>query len=382
MNVIRLTRTVHNGERRIVLHFGYDPKLTGMVKVMPGVRWSQTLKAWHIANYPENLKLIFSTFKGIAEVDKSEIFGGPEYRNEEMQEKPSPAEPKPAVLPVLSEKSRIKTGEFRIWMEQQRYSPNTVKTYMEAITTFLRYFHNKEPEAISNADLVEFNHRYILGNNYSASFQNQVINAVKLFFLKVENRKLEISQIERPGREQKLPDILSKEEVGNMLRVTENLKHKCLIAVIYSCGLRRSEAINLKLEDIDRGRMLIKIRGAKGKKDRYVQLAKSILELLRNYYLKEKPKIWVFEGVKGSQYSATSISNDIKNAAKKAGIRKRVYPHILRHSFATHHLEQGTDLRYIQEWLGHASSKTTERYTHVSENTFNKFRNPIDDFDL
>lgn len=119
-------------------------------------------------------------------------------------------------------------------------------------------------------------------------------------------------------------------------------------------------SINLKLEDIDSGRMQIKIRNVKGQKDRYVQLAKSILELLQNYYLKEKPGVWVFEGVNGMQCSATSISNDIKNAASKAGIKKRVYPQVLRHSFATYHLEQGTDLRYIQEWLGHASSKTTE----------------------
>jgi len=185
--------------------------------------------------------------------------------------------------------------------------------------------------------------------------------------------------IGRPRGERKLPDVLSKEEVRAMLNATTNLKHKSLIALIYSCGLRRSEAIQMKLEDIDSKRMMIKIRGAKGKKDRYVQLAQSTLNLLRLYYQKEKPAVWLFEGTNGKQYSATSIFNDIKRAAKKAGIKKRVYPHILRHSFATHHLEQGTDLRYIQEWLGHESSKTTEIYTHVSRNSFTKFKNPIDD---
>jgi site-specific recombinase XerD len=265
-------------------------------------------------------------------------------------------------------------------MEQQRYSPNTVKTYIEAINTFLEFFHTKELETISNADLVEFNHSFILKKRYSSSFQNQVINALKLFFLKVENRKLDIDQIERPRREHKLPDVLSKEEVGKMLKVTENLKHKCLIALIYSCGLRRSEAINLKLEDIDSGRMLIKIRGAKGQKDRYVQLATFMLLLLKDYYKEFRPKDFLFEGQNGAPfYSGESIVKVIKNSAMKAGIRKRVYPHILRHSFATHHLEQGTDLRYIQELLGHGSVKTTERYTHVANKAISKLRNPMDD---
>ncbi len=376
---IRIVAVIHNNERRILMQFSRDEIPENMVRELPGCRWSHTLKGWHIGNNPGNLRLIFRTFKGIATIDKTGVFGNTANSKEALPVQSDIAETKKVSLTGLPESLITKTNQFRVWMQQQRYSPNTIKTYIEAINTFLEFFHEKKLETISNADLVEFNHRYILGNNYSASFQNQVINAVKLFFIKVENRKLEVSKIERPRREQKLPDILSKDEVGNMLRVTKNLKHKCLIALIYSCGLRRSEAINLKLVDIDSGRMLIKIRSSKGQKDRYVQLAKSVLDLLRNYYMKEKPKIWVFEGLNGTQYSATSISNDIKNAAYKAGIKKRVYPHMLRHSFATHHLEQGTDLRYIQEWLGHASSKTTERYTHVSEKTFNKFKNPIDD---
>ena len=164
-----------------------------------------------------------------------------------------------------------------------------------------------------------------------------------------------------------------------MINSTHNLKHKCLIALLYSCGLRRSEAINMELKNVDSDRMLIKIRAGKGKKDRYVQLAKPTLLLLRAYYKKSKPLKWIFEGPSNKPYSAKSISNVVKTAAQRVGIKKRVFPHILRHSFATHHLEQGTDLRYIQEWLGHGSSKTTERYTHVSNKDFIKFKNPIDD---
>jgi integrase/recombinase XerD len=212
--------------------------------------------------------------------------------------------------------------------------------------------------------------------------QNRESNGVKFYYEKVLQREKEYYQIDRPHKERKLPDVLSKEEIGKMLKTTKNLKHKTIIALIYSCGLRRSESVKIKINDIDSKRMLIKIRGAKGKKDRYVQLSANILPLLRNYYRKEKPNIWIFEGADGKQYSEISIYNVIKNAAKNAGIAKRVYPHILRHSYATHHLEQGTDLRFIQEWLGHDSSKTTEIYTHVSNNSFIKFKNPFDDITL
>ena len=213
----------------------------------------------------------------------------------------------------------------------------------------------------------------------SSSKQNQYINAIKFYYEKVLGREKQYYKVLRPKKEDKLPDVLSKEEIASMIKSTKNLKHKSLIVLIYSCGLRRSEAINLKLTDIDSKRMLVKIRGGKGRKDRYVQLADGTLEVLRKYFKEHKPIEWLFTGQKGGQYSVESIEKIVKKAAKKAKIQKNVYPHILRHSFATHHLEQGTDLRYIQEWLGHNSSKTTERYTHVSQTDFKKFRNPLDD---
>ena len=149
--------------------------------------------------------------------------------------------------------------------------------------------------------------------------------------------------------------------------------------IIYSCGLRRSEVIDLKLSDIDSKRYIVKIKQGKGKKDRCVQLAKSTLKVLKKYYDEKQPKEWLFEGIKGGQYSVESVENIVKKAAQKAGIKRNVYPHMLRHSFATHHLEQGTDLRYIQEWLGHSSSRTTDIYTHVSNKDLKRFKNPIDD---
>ena len=163
-----------------------------------------------------------------------------------------------------------------------------------------------------------------------------------------------------------------------MFHLTKNQKHKCILMTIYSGGLRRSELINLKVADIDSQRMLIKVCGAKGKKDRFTLLSEKLVLELRDYYKEYTPQIWLFEGQKGGQYSATSIEKIFGQAVKRAQIRKHVTPHSLRHSFATHLLEQGTNLRYIQELLGHASSKTTEVYTRVASNALMKIKNPLD----
>ena len=267
-------------------------------------------------------------------------------------------------------------------LEQKRYAENTKAIYLSYFADFIRNFINRGLSCISKEEINNYILKLIREKNISASQQNQRINAIKFYYEKVLGKQKEYYDIERPRLESKLPDILSKNEIALMIQKTENIKHKTLIALIYSCGLRRSEAINLKIKDIDSNRMLIKIREAKGKKDRYVQLASSVLKLLRTYYQSEKPQEYVFEGQKKMQYSPTSIVKNVKNAAKRAGITKQVYPHILRHSFATHQLEQGVDLRFIQEWLGHKSTKTTERYTHVTEKSFKNFKNPIDDFNI
>ena len=268
-------------------------------------------------------------------------------------------------------------------LEQKRYSPLTIRTYSKYFRDFQRHFKGQKLPDITVEEINTYILDLIKIKEISHSQQNQRINAIKYYYEHVLGReRLDYIQIERPRQQKRLPDVLSKKEVGAMIKGTTNIKHKCIIALIYSCGLRRSEAINMKLENIDSKRMLVKIVDAKGQKDRYVQLAEGVLKILRLYYKKEKPKVWLFEGQGGHQYSATSIYNIIIKAARIAKIKKRVYPHILRHSFATHHLEQGTDLRYIQTWLGHSSSKTTEIYTKVSQKDFIKFKNPIDDINF
>jgi len=176
---------------------------------------------------------------------------------------------------------------------------------------------------------------------------------------------------------------LSEAEVKNILSNVNNLKHKVILMTIYSAGLRISEAINLKIKDIDSNRMQIRVEQSKGKKDRYTLLSKKTLEMLRLYFKEYKPKEWLFEGAKeGTPYSAKSIQTIFTEATKLAGIKKRATVHTLRHSFATHLLENGTDLRYIQSLLGHESSKTTEIYTHITTKGFDQILSPLDKLDL
>jgi site-specific recombinase XerD len=217
---------------------------------------------------------------------------------------------------------------------------------------------------------------------YSKSSQNQYINSIKFYYEKFLEREKQYYFIDRPIKDKKLPIVLSKEEVQCLFNQLYNLKHKTILVLIYSCGLRISELINLKINDIDTQRMLIQIRNSKGNKDRQVQLAEQIHQLIKRYNNEYKPKQFLFNGLNSYQYSTASIQKIIKRAAIKAGIRKNVTPHTLRHSFATHLLEDGIDIRYIQTILGHSNIQTTQIYTHVSSRHLKNIKNPTDDMNI
>ncbi len=354
----------------VAIVFKYNLSIIKIVREFEGAIWSEKMKFWYIPAEKFDLSLVFEKLRPVAYIDYSALQA---QKNENKSSAPANEQ-----KGNKRAKADLPDGYLEK-LERKRYSEQTIRTYTGYFSDFATHFSGRNLEDIT----IEEINRYILGlirdREISHSQQNQRINAIKFYYEKVLGREKLYFEVERPRKELKLPDILSKEEIASMIDKTDNLKHKCLIVMIYSCGLRRSEIIEMKISDIDPGRMLIKIRGAKGKKDRYVQLAKGALSMLEQYYKEYKPKVWLFEGQKGGQYSAESIISIVKQAGRRAGIRKNIYPHILRHSFATHHLEQGTDLRYIQEWLGHSSSKTTERYTHVSQADFSRFRNPFDD---
>ena len=271
----------------------------------------------------------------------------------------------------------IELKEIKKILVVRAYSPNTISTYLACLNYFKNYFKGSKIDDLSKEDIIDYLF-HLIKNNYSKSTQNQHINAIKFYFEKCLGKKREFYHIDRPIKDKKLPIILSKNEIQLLFNSTYNLKHLAILAVIYSCGLRVSELINIKINDIDNNRMVINIRHAKGNKDRQVQLTNQILELLRKYYKKYLPVNYLIVGQNGGKYSTTSIQKIIKNSALKAKIYKKVTPHTLRHSFATHLLENGTDIRYIQTILGHSDIKTTQIYTHVSNAHLKNIQNPSD----
>ncbi|MBK7311810.1 MAG: site-specific integrase [Sphingobacteriaceae bacterium] len=282
-------------------------------------------------------------------------------------------------LNVARPEVTAKIEELKRWMRSKRYSESTIGTYSDALKTFLRYAGEKPISEISNQDLIEFNNSYILANKLSASFQNQVVNAIKLFLRIVENKKMDVELIHRPKRAKVLPNVLSKEEVRLILNAHNNLKHKAMLSLIYSCGLRCGELLSLKPEHVDSKRNLLIIKQAKGRKDRIAPLSAKIIDMLRQYFIAAKPEVYLFEGQKkGEPYDVSSLQKVLKQSLEKVKINKPVTLHWLRHSYATHLLENGTDLRYIQEILGHSRSTTTEIYTHVSTKSIQNIVSPFD----
>jgi integrase/recombinase XerD len=337
----------HRNESRIAVYFDRNADLIERIKQIEGARWSQQNTVWHIPDTIEN--------RGRFKLE-------------------------PLVSSLPSAEGIIQIEKFKQWMHSKRYSESTINTYSEALKSFLVYYREKPVAAINNEDVIIFNNDYILKRKLSASYQNQTVNAIKLFFMTVRETKIEVDKIHRPKRAKLLPNVLSKEEIKLILDAHSNIKHKMMLSLIYSCGLRRSELLKLKPNDIDSKRGIVIIRESKGKKDRITPLSSKILVMLRAYYTGYKPKTWLFEGqIVGVPYSKKSLQSILKQALQKTGITKPVTLHWLRHSYATHLLENGTDLRYIQELLGHSSSKTTEIYTHVSTKSIQQIKSPFDD---
>lgn len=266
---------------------------------------------------------------------------------------------------------------FRKILNIRNYSESTILSYNNALIQFKKWNYSG---AKLDKDLLFKYVEYLSAYDKSYSYIKNSIMALKLYSELVLGRILKNDYLKRIKRKSTLPDVLSIEEIKQVLDSIDNLKHKAIISLIYSCGLRISECINLKNIDIDSKRMLIKIVQGKGKKDRLVQLSPKLLDLLRDYYKEYKPKVHLFQGQSKDEYSARSIQKILKKALEKCNIKKRITVHSLRHSFATHLVEQGTDIRIIQEILGHKDIRTTQIYTHISSASISKVNNPFDSF--
>ncbi len=264
-------------------------------------------------------------------------------------------------------------------MQLRNYSHKTIKTYESGIRNLVRYFRPKHPRELSSEDLRTVLLHLIQEKGYAASTINQVINALRFLYGELYKRPMQLGDLPRPAKERRLPAVLSEEEVLRILNAVDNLKHKTILMLTYSAGLRVGEVVRLRVSDIDEQRGVIHLHKAKGNKDRYTVLSHSLLGTLADYLRDYRPREYLFEGQDGRRhYSERSVQAVFERAANDAGITKKVSVHTLRHSFATHLLEAGTDLRYIQELLGHSSSKTTEIYTHVSKKSIGKIVSPLD----
>ncbi|CAD5267041.1 MULTISPECIES: site-specific tyrosine recombinase/integron integrase [unclassified Imperialibacter] len=370
---ITLRHLIIDNTKCIGLQFFAHKVIHALVKELPDPKWSHEHSMVYVKNTPQNLTAIFNKFKGVAWVNCQYFFKdrpvnihSDEHGDISWVEKRK-----------VSDGYKVCPAEYLQRLSIKRYSSNTIRTYVYYFEKFINHYKSEQLNSLCETHIRAFLEEMVK-NKASGSAVNQAVNAIKFYYEIVLDMPSRYYQIERPIKEHKLPKVLAKEEVKAIIANTGNIKHRCIVELLYSAGLRRSELINLKISDIDSGRMTIRVEGAKGNKDRLTLLSQTVLDDLRKYFVKWRPKNYLFEGAGGGKYNGRSIEHILQRAAVKAKVMKRITPHMLRHSFATHLLENGTDLRNIQILLGHNSLRTTEIYTHVAVNAFSSIKNPLD----
>ena len=366
-NEILILKTT-NGRLRLI--FVFNKELGYLIKKIPFNNWDARNKWWTI---PYTEKFLNEITTKAQALDLEILYEEEEISKEDKVKRISPFD--------ISNYHRC-PDEYLRKLKELRYTTKTIKTYQSMFEEFINYYNSYDIKKIDDNLIIAFLQYLVLERKVSSSYQNQSINAIKFYYEHVLGGKRKFYFLERPRKERKLPNVLNEKEITNTIKLVKNLKHKAIIMITYSGGLRISEVINLKIKDIDSQRMQIFVRQAKGRKDRFTLLSKKVLPILRDYFREYNPKDWLFEGVKGRQYSESSIYTIVKEAFQKAGIKKKASPHTLRHCFGTHLLENGTDIRYIQMLMGHASIKTTEIYTHMTTKGFDKIENPLDKLEI
>lgn len=360
---------MHRNQSQILIGFKHDWVLINVVKHLPDAKWSTTLKSWYIKNTPANLKQIFSVFKGHAYVDSSALFN-----TQKTLPKPFPKKKQRQ----LSSSHRNLLNNFYKFLLGKRYSKSTVETYLFFVADFIEFNNTKLIENLTTRDVELFIETVFIERRYSISTQRQFISAIKQFIVFYPKTDISNMALTRPKKSKILPTVLSQEEMISIIQHTKNLKHRAILALIYSAGLRISELINLELRYFQIQRKQLLIKSGKGRKDRYVTLAESFMPLLHNYLTTYNPKTYFVEGPAGKPYSASSVRKFLSRSVEAAKINRRITPHTLRHSYATHLLESGVGLRHIQELLGHSKPETTMIYTHVARKDLLAIESPLD----
>lgn len=340
---MKAVKIITNSNGKLMLFFDFTDDMLQKICTIPSCKWNRFENALTLDNSPENKWRLKQIFTG--------------YRIMEA--------------PYVSFENMIKE------MQSQKFSRKTIKSYLFFNKDFIA-FCGKPTEQIVYQDILDYTSFLTKEREYSASSINLAISALKFYFGRILQKSFIIEK-KRPRKDKRLPKVLNYNEVVGVLSALPNLKHRALLYLAYSGGLRVSEVVRLRIADIDRQRRVIHIRRAKGRKDRYTLLSDKAYRLLQDYLAAFAPKQWIFEGIGYNQPLSTRTAEKIfKNACREAGIAKDVSIHCLRHSFATHLLEGGTDIRYIQELLGHAHTKTTEIYTHVAKRDFLRMKSPLD----
>jgi len=350
-NRVQYELKAYQGKDVIFIRFEYDRALIERVKKLVGVQWSQSEKAWYVLDstlYREKFGLAPKNLTGKAVLLNIH----------------------PANQPALQ--------RYLETLQLKAYSPNTIKTYLNEFAQLLYTLKEKNVDTLDETRLRSYFLYCINTLKLSENTLHSRINAVKFYFEQVLKRSKFFMEIPRPKKPSILPQVINTQDIKKLFEVTTNLKHNTMLKLCYGMGLRVSEIVQIKITDVDSKNMQVFIEKAKGKKDRYANLPESILVQLRAYFLEYKPKKYLFEGLYGDQYSIRSAQQVFSDALKKAKINKKVGIHGLRHSFATHLLEAGTDISFIQELLGHNDLKTTLRYTHVSKQTIKNIQSPLD----
>ncbi len=333
---------------RIEVTFPYNSSSITKVKTIEGYRWHPEEKCWSFPSGDDTLRRILSVFYG----------------------------EKVGVGPALQTGERY-FEDLRSEFIARKYSPKTVKSYIHYNEEFLK-FTKKMVNEVTNKDVKNYLVFLAEKKEASTSSLNIAISALKFYYGEVRKQGF-IYEIRRPTKDKKLPSVLNEDEIARLISVINNSKHRSIIMLVYSSGLRVSEVVKLKTEDLDFERSMIHIKGAKGRKDRYTLFSDVAQKTLKGYIKATNSKEWLFPGQKKGAHISTRTAQQIfLDAIKTLNIKKDVSIHSLRHSFATHLLESGVDLRYIQELLGHKSSKTTEIYTHVSNLNMRNIKNPLD----
>ena len=347
------TQEIYEGNPVILIRFEYDPLIVEEVKKIPCRKWSPSLKCWYVPDTHEN-RLRFGLYAPVSIPSKQE-------------------------LAKVGEVNKAALNALREMLILKGYSKNTQRTYYYEFAQFLYILGNHDAKALDEGRIRSYFFYCAEELQMKESQINSRYNAVKFYYEQVLGRDKFFIDLPRPKMPSQLPKHISVRDIKKLFDAVSNPKHSLMLKLCYGMGLRVSEIVNLKVTDIDSGNMQVLLEQAKGKKDRYVNLPESILEELRSYYKEYKPKKYLFEGQSGGKYSIRSAQNVFKSAMNKAKINKDVGIHGLRHSFATHLLENGTDISYIQSLLGHSNIKTTLRYTGVAQKNVKNVKSPLDD---